>query len=123
MDYTRDHLFKIGSGRHIGFLVFGNGFTMLPLIQQEVVNVHRWLDLDQFLVGIALGQITPGPIVITATFVGYKVAGLGVALAATAGIFAPCFILVILVMPVYRKIKENPSVKVILAVSWHPLPA
>lgn len=95
----------------IGLLVFGNGFTMIPLIQQEVVNVHHWLNLNQFTVGIALGQVTPGPIVITATFVGYKVAGLWGATAATISIFAPCFILVMLVMPVYTKIKENPWVK------------
>ncbi|OAT80726.1 hypothetical protein A6M21_12770 [Desulfotomaculum copahuensis] len=97
----------------IGFLVFGNGFTMIPLIQQEVVNVHHWLNLTQFTAGIALGQITPGPIVITATFVGYKVAGFQGALAATAGIFAPCFILVMLVMPVYGKVRENRWVKAV----------
>jgi chromate transporter len=97
----------------IGILVFGNGFTMIPLIQQQVVNVYHWLNLDQFTAGIALGQITPGPVVITATFVGYKVAGILGALAATIGIFAPCFILVTLVMPIYKKIKENPWVKAI----------
>lgn len=97
----------------IGILVFGNGFTMIPLIEQQVVSVHHWLNLDQFTVGIALGQITPGPVVITATFVGYKVAGIWGALAATVGIFAPCFILVVLVMPIYTKIKENPWVKAI----------
>jgi chromate transporter len=97
----------------IGFLVFGNGFTMIPLIQQEVVDVHHWLDLSQFTAGIALGQITPGPIVITATYVGYKVAGFWGALAATGGIFAPCFILVMLVMPIYKKIKGNPWIKAV----------
>ncbi|MDA8336347.1 MAG: chromate efflux transporter [Peptococcaceae bacterium] len=97
----------------IGILVFGNGFTMIPLIQQQVVNTYHWLNLDQFTAGIALGQITPGPIVITATFVGYKVAGFWGAVAATVGIFSPCFVLVILVMPIYMKIKENPWVKAI----------
>lgn len=97
----------------IGILVFGNGFTMIPLIQQEVVSNYHWLNLNQFAVGIALGQITPGPVVITATFVGYKVAGILGATAATMGIFAPCFILVLLVRPVYAKIEENPWVKVI----------
>lgn len=97
----------------IGLLVFGNGFTMIPLIQQEVVNVYHWLDLNQFTIGIALGQVTPGPVVITATFVGYKVWGLLGATAATLGVFSPCFILVLLIMPVYTKIKENPWVKVI----------
>ena len=97
----------------IGCLVFGNGFTMIPMIQQQVVNVFHWLNLDQFTAGIALGQITPGPVVITATFVGYKVAGILGALAATVGVFSPCFILVTLVMPVYTKIKENPWVKAV----------
>ena len=97
----------------IGLFVFGNGFTMIPLIQQQVVNVYHWLSLSQFAVGIALGQITPGPIVITATFVGYKVAGLLGAAAATVGIFAPCFLLVLLVMPVYGKVKENRWVKAV----------
>lgn len=97
----------------IGFLVFGNGFTMIPMIQQQVVNVFHWLNLDQFTAGIALGQITPGPVVITATFVGYKVAGTLGALAATVGVFSPCFILVMLVMPIYTKIKENPWVKAV----------
>ncbi len=97
----------------IGLLVFGNGFTMIPLIQQEVVAVHHWLTLEQFTVGVGLGQITPGPVVITATFVGYGVAGLWGALAATAGVFAPCFLLVILLMPVYTTIKENRWVRAI----------
>ena len=72
---------------------------MIPLIQQQVVNVHHWLSLDQFTAGIALGRITPGPVVIPATFVGYKVAGTLGALAATVGIFSPCFILVMPVTP------------------------
>ncbi len=97
----------------IGLLVFGNGFTMIPLIQQEVVNVYHWLDDSQFRVGIALGQITPGPVVITATFVGYKVLGLLGALAATIGIFAPSFLLVVLVMPFYQRLREHAWVKVI----------
>ncbi|KHO63171.1 chromate transporter [Thermoanaerobacter sp. YS13] len=91
----------------IGALVFGNGFTMLPLIQQEVVNIHHWLNIDQFMIGVALGQMTPGPIVITATFIGYKVMGLIGALVATLAIFAPSFLLVIATFGIYTKIKTN----------------
>ena len=97
----------------IGFLVFGNGFTMIPMIQQQVVNVHHWLSLDQFTAGIALGQITPGPILITATFIGYKVAGVLGAIVATVAIFYHCFVMIIPVMPIYSKIKDNPWVKAI----------
>ena len=91
----------------IGALVFGNGFTMLPLIQHEVVNVHHWLNLTDFLVGVALGQMTPGPIVITATFIGYKVMGFLGALIATLAIFTPSFLLVVTTFGIYSKIKNN----------------
>jgi chromate transporter len=97
----------------IGFLVFGNGFTMIPMIQQQVVNVHHWLNLDQFTAGIALGQITPGPILITAAFIGYKVAGVLGAIVATLAIFYHCFVMIIPIMPIYAKIKDNPWVKAI----------
>ncbi|MHB1653450.1 MAG: chromate efflux transporter [Desulfitobacteriaceae bacterium] len=96
----------------IGLLVFGNGFTMIPLIQHEVVDVYHWLNLSQFNAGIALGQITPGPVTITSIFIGYKVAQIIGAFAAAFGMYAPCFILVTIVMPVYGKIKDNPWVKV-----------
>lgn len=94
----------------IGALVFGNGFTMLPLIQQEVVKVHHWLNLDQFMVGVALGQITPGPIVITATFIGYMVMGFIGAVVATLSIFMPSFLLVVAAFGIYTKIKNYSQV-------------
>ncbi|MGC9218146.1 MAG: chromate efflux transporter [Athalassotoga sp.] len=98
----------------IGLLVFGNGYTMIPVIQQQVVNMNHWLTPSQFMVGIALGQVTPGPIVITATFIGYKVAGILGSIAATVGVFTPCLLLVITLIPIYVKIKENSWVKVVL---------
>ena len=59
----------------IDIFAFGGGFTALPLMFHQVVDVHSWLDSSTFLNGIALGQVTPGPIVITATFVGYLIVG------------------------------------------------
>lgn len=80
----------------VGSLIFGGGLVMVPFIENEVVNRLGWLTHREFLDGLALGQITPGPVVITATFIGYKVAGLSGALTATASIFLPSFCMIIL---------------------------
>jgi chromate transporter len=74
----------------------------------EFVNVRAWLDDQTFLNGIALGQITPGPIVITATFVGYLVYGLAGAVVATVSIFLPSFMLVIGTVPYYDRLSGSP---------------
>jgi chromate transporter len=75
-----------------GGLLFGGGFVMIPLIQHDVVDRFGWLSREQFLDGVALGQSTPGPIVITATFVGYGAAGLPGAAVATVAVFLPSFV-------------------------------
>jgi chromate transporter len=95
----------------MGALLFGGGFSMIPFIQQEVVSHYHWLTLDEFVVGIALGQVTPGPILITATFVGYKVANVSGAIAATLGIFSPSLFLVMATAEVHQKIRNNIWVK------------
>ena len=73
----------------VGLIAFGGGMTMYALIQQVAVNTHLWLTLAEFRDGVALGQITPGPIMITAAFIGYKVQGLLGAVYATLGVFGP----------------------------------
>ena len=95
----------------MGAFLFGGGFSMIPFIQQEVVTQYHWLTLDEFVVGIALGQVTPGPILITATFIGYKVAGLGGAIAATLGIFLPSLFLVMLTAEIHQKFRHNLWIK------------
>ncbi|WP_022856183.1 chromate efflux transporter [Thermodesulfobacterium thermophilum] len=80
----------------IDLFAFGGGYASLPLMMHEFVNRLGWLDNKTFIDGIALGQVTPGPIVITATFVGYLLKGLLGALIATISVFTPSFIIMAL---------------------------
>ena len=96
----------------IGALAFGGGFTMIPLIQYEVVDHFHWLTTKEFLDGIALGQITPGPIMITATFIGYKLSGFFGALIATVGIFSSSFFILTLLIPHYDRLRRIEIVKI-----------
>lgn len=79
----------------IGTITFGGGFVMIPLIEAEVVDSHHWLTHQEFVDATALGQITPGPVLITATFIGYRVAGTLGALIATVSIFLPSFLMTV----------------------------
>ena len=79
----------------IGSITFGGGFVMIPLIEAEVVDSNRWLTHQEFVDATALGQITPGPVLITATFIGYRVAGTLGALVATISIFLPSFLMTV----------------------------
>jgi chromate transporter len=97
--------FKIGS------LAFGGGFTAIPIIQGVVVDGMHWLDLKAFRDGIALGQITPGPVFITATFIGYKVLGVVGAVVATVGIFTPSLAAMMLLSRAHARIKDIRIVK------------
>ncbi len=83
----------------VDLLAFGGGYGSVPLMFDEVVRVRQWLDPQTFMDGIALGQVTPGPIVITATFVGYLLAALPGALIGTVSIFAPSLILLTAATP------------------------
>jgi chromate transporter len=90
----------------IDLFAFGGGFASVPLMFHEIVNVKGWLDGKTFMDGIALGQITPGPIVITATFVGYLVRGVVGSLVATIAIFTPSFVILVAVTPFFDRLKE-----------------
>ncbi len=90
----------------LGVLAFGGGFTLIPLIQAEVVTRFGWLTTREFIDGIALGQVTPGPIVITATFVGYKMAGVVGAVLSTLAVFFPSFLVLVGTVPHYDRIKR-----------------
>jgi len=95
----------------IGALAFGGGFTAIPLIQYEMVDRFHWLSTKEFLDGIALGQVTPGPVLITATFVGYKVSSFFGAFMATLGVFFPSFFILILLIPYHDRLKGVEKVR------------
>lgn len=97
----------------IGLFGFGGGFAIIPLMRTAVLG-HHWLSSQQFLGAIAIGQVTPGPIAVSATFVGFHVAGMVGAVAATLGIFLPSVILTGLLMAAYNYIHRYPAFGTIL---------
>ncbi|MEN6616570.1 MAG: chromate efflux transporter [Syntrophorhabdus sp.] len=92
----------------VDIFAFGGGFASVPLMLQEIVNVRGWMSSNVFMDGIALGQITPGPIVITSTFVGYLLYGLPGAVIATVAMFTPSFLLVIIIAGFFEKLNRSP---------------
>jgi len=91
----------------VDLLAFGGGFASVPLMEREIVGVRSWLGNAVFLDGIAMGQITPGPIVITATFVGYMIRGLAGAFLAPIGIFMPSFLMVVGITPYFDRLRSH----------------
>jgi chromate transporter len=94
-----------------GSLTFGSGLVIVPFLEQGLVQQYNWLDQRQFLIAVAIGMISPGPVVITATFVGYLVAGFWGSLVSTIGIFFPSFILVLVAAPLLARHRGNPNVQ------------
>jgi chromate transporter len=94
-----------------GSLTFGSGLVIVPFLEKGLVQQTGWLNEREFLVAVAMGMMSPGPVVITATFVGYLVAGFWGALVATIGIFLPSFILVLMLAPLLVRYRAKPSVQ------------
>jgi chromate transporter len=94
-----------------GSLTFGSGLVIVPFLQQGVVQQYGWMDERQFLIAVAVGMISPGPVVITATFVGYLVAGFWGSLVSTIGIFFPSFIFILVAAPLLARHGANPNVQ------------
>lgn len=90
-------------------LAFGGGYASVPLMFHEAVQTRPWLDAKTFADGMALGQVTPGPIVITATFIGYRVDGLLGAVIATLGIFTPSFLILVGIVPCFDRLSASPA--------------
>jgi chromate transporter len=98
----------------VDLMAFGGGFTTIPLIQREVVDRFGWVTTREFIDGIALGQVTPGPIVITATFVAYKAGGMLGALLGTIAVFFPSFVVLTTLAPYYDRIKRSRPIQVMV---------
>ena len=92
----------------LGAIVFGSGYVLLAFLRADLVDNLHWLNERQLLDAVAAGQITPGPVFTTATFIGYLLAGVPGSIVATVAVFLPSFVLVALSGPLLRKLRESP---------------
>ena len=96
----------------IGAFTFGGGLAMIPLIQKEAVENHKWVTDDDILEIVAIAESTPGPIALNAaTFVGYRAAGILGSAAATFGVVLPSFVIILLISYVLRQFQQLPAVQ------------
>lgn len=98
----------------IGSVLYGSGYVLLSFLETEFVIRYGAITPQVLLDAVAVGQFTPGPVFTTATFIGYTIAGLPGAIAATVGIFLPSFLLVALVFPWFEKLRKNPILSLVL---------
>lgn len=97
-----------------GLIFFGGGYVLIPLLHRMMVDQYRWLSLTEFLDGVALSQLTPGPLAMLATFSGFRVAGVPGALVATAAIFLPCTLLMLIITSRYEKFRSTDVFRTVL---------
>ena len=90
----------------IGLIFVGGGYVLIPLLNHIMVEQYRWLTLRQFLDGLALSQLTPGPLAMLATFTGFRAGGFPGAFVATIFIFIPCVVLMLIVGRNYDRLKK-----------------
>jgi chromate transporter len=89
----------------IGAFTFGGGLSMIPLMEEHVVARLSWLTPEEFIAGLALGQLTPGPVLMVAAYVGYKLLGVGGAVAAAMAAFLPSFVLMLAILPAFDRVR------------------
>jgi len=100
----------------VGFVFFGGGYLLIPILHRELVVGLRWLTQQEFVDGVALSQLTPGPVAILATFCGFRRAGVAGAVFATLFVFLPAFALMVILTRVYARFRELPTVQSVLQV-------
>jgi chromate transporter len=98
----------------VGALSYGGGFVIIPLMQHDAVNTYHWMTGAQFLNAVALGQVTPGPVVQTVAVVGYAAAGIGGGLLASLIAFAPSFVFVLVGGPQFDRLRHSSSIQAFL---------
>lgn len=100
----------------IGILNFGGGYAMIAFIQNQVVDVHGWLTLQEYTDMLAISQSTPGPVAVnTATYTGFKIGGLPGALLATFGLVVPAYFIILGLMYILRHNPDNPLLRQIIS--------
>jgi chromate transporter len=101
-------------GLKVGALSYGGGFVIIPLMQADAVQRHHWMTGTQFLNAVALGQLTPGPVVQTVAVIGYAAGGLVGGLLASAVAFTPSFAFILLGAPRFDQLRDNPHIRAFL---------
>jgi chromate transporter len=98
----------------IGAFTFGGGLSMIALMDEHVVNRLHWLSSEEFIAGLALGQLTPGPVLMIAAYVGYKLLGVGGAIAAAVAAFLPSFVLMLAILPAFDRVRRLAWTKAVI---------
>src|SRR5512133_1047106 len=108
----------------IGLIFVGGGYVLIPLLNHIMVEQYQWLTLRQFLDGLALSQLTPGPLAMLATFTGFRAGGFLGGLVATVFIFIPCIVLMLIIGRNYSRLKNVDTIKdtlvgLLAAAAWN----
>jgi len=98
----------------IGAVTFGGALAMIPLVEEHVVHRLHWLTAQEFIAGLALGQLTPGPILMVAAYIGYKVLGVAGAAAAAVAMFLPSFVMMLAILPAFDRVRTLAWTKAVL---------
>jgi chromate transporter len=98
----------------IGAVTFGGGLSMVALFEEHLVRQLHWLTPQEFIAGLALGQLTPGPILVVAAYAGYKLLGIWGAIAAAAAAFLPSFILMLAILPAFDRVRNLAWAKAVI---------